>query len=191
VSIGRWTVVLAAIVAPATGCGGKRGSSDEELRRDAFARDLLVREGMKDAYGVSSRFDVRFEQGFSPIEYDPPAQFRAKAFRWIGQRGVVRVRSHGDRPMNLGAYGWIDPTVVRSRPVASLSIDGQFVASTVVDERGLFWVGSGIPAQMVRRADWLTVDINLSSVGFHWDDPPKLQVANLLLFRWEELEPPR
>jgi hypothetical protein len=170
-----------------TGCGSRHVPSDEEVRRDAFARDLMHREGMDAVYGVSSRSDVRFEQGFSGIVFDPPNDYHGKPFRWIGQRGVVRVESHGDKAMNLGAYGWVNPRVVLTRPVVSLSIDGQFVAQAVVDEKGLFWVGSAIPAPMVAKADWLTVDINLSAVAFHWADAPDLQVANILFFRWEEL----
>jgi hypothetical protein len=182
-----WIVVGVAASVAATGCGSRHVPTDEEVRRDAFVRDLMHREGMDAIYGVSSRADVRFEQGFSGIVFDPPSDYRGKPFRWIGQRGVVRVASHGDKTMNLGAYGWVDPKVLLTRPVVSMSIDGQFVSQAVVDEKGLFWVGSAIPAPIVAKADWLTVDINLSSIAFHWADTQDLHVANILFFRWEEL----
>jgi len=162
---------------------------DEELRRDSFVRELIKREGMESAFGVASRSDLRFEWGFAPIDYDPDVGFHERAFRWVGQRGVLRVRSHGDKPMFLSAYGWTNPKVLHTKPVVSLVVDGQFLASGIADATGLYWVGGIVPREMVRGADWLTVDLDFSSVAFHWAEPPELKVAHVLSVTWEEFKP--
>src|SRR5579883_360641 len=94
---------IAALVALALfpGCSRKRTPLPEEQRRDAFVKEIVAREGTQAAYGVSSRPDLRFDWGFSVIEYDaaatararglsvdkpdehPKVAIRSRAFRWV------------------------------------------------------------------------------------------------------------
>lgn len=181
---------LAALAALAAvpvlaGCSSKHGPRDEDVRREAYVRDLVAREGIKESFGVTSSPEVHYEWGFSRIEYDPEYKFRSHAFRWFGQRAVIRLKSHGDKPMHLLITGWVDHEALRTKPTISLYLDGQFLSSATV-ENGGFGIGGTIPREMLRKADWVTLNIDMSSVGWHWLDAPGLRVALVSSLEWKE-----
>jgi hypothetical protein len=181
--------VLAALAALAAGCskGGPAPEVEAEVaRREAFAHALALDAGQETAWGVSSRSDVRFEDGLSFVQYDPPDDFRGRAFRFMGQRATIRLAPRGDRPMRLLVYGWIDTKAIRTRPVVSAFIDGRLVATNgPVEPEGVWGIDTVIAPEILGGKRWVNLVLVLSSVAFHWDEPPVLKVAVLTGLEWE------
>ena len=167
-------------------CTADRHRSAEERLRDDFVRELVEREGAIRSFRLTSSRNVIFEAGFSPIEYDPAGDYHNHAFRYIGQRSFIRLRSHGDRPMKLGVYGWIDTKVIRSKPSVNTYVDGRFISGMDVKDDGLFTIESVVGRDLLAGRSWVNLTLELSSVGWHWDDPPKLRVALIYSFAWIE-----
>jgi hypothetical protein len=180
-------VILA--VAPIAACAKERPPAvrEEAARREALAHALAVDAGAASSWGVSSRSEVLFQEGFSIIEHDPPGSFRNPGFRWMGPRGRVRVKSHGDRPMRLRLHGWAHEKEIKARPVISVYVDGRLVADTgAVPEDGLWGIDTVVPAELLRDRAWVDVSIRASAVAYHWAEPPDLRVIVLGGFFWEE-----
>jgi hypothetical protein len=165
---------------------GERPRTQEDILRDQFARKLAEREGVLRAYRLQSSYDVRFGSSFSGIGFDPKGDYRGKAFRWIGQHSFVRLRPHGTKPMNLAVYGWIDTAAIHTRPAVTAYIDGKVIADMVVGADGGFALIGTAPPDILAGKQWVTLEISVSSVSFHWSDPPDLMVANILDFDWSE-----
>src|SRR5690242_11964115 len=96
----RREAILVAIALGTFGCKKPAPPSDEIQKRQALARALLADAGMT-GVAVSDRPDIRFEWGFSGIQYDPPFDLHGKPFRWLAQRSYIRLQSHGNRPMTF------------------------------------------------------------------------------------------
>jgi len=174
-------------------CKSSPAQREEEHRQFQFVLDLRAREGIQAPLGVVSSPGIRFDWGFSPVEYDPKEDYRStRALRWIGQRAAIRVQRHGDKPMKLGIWGWVNSRVLRTKPAVSAYFDGQLLSSMVVEEVkddgfGDFEVGGAVTPDMFQGSQWAIVELDLSSVGFHWAEPPKLQVAFVSSVAWMEL----
>ena len=193
---------FALVLLSLAACSSRRAPTEEQVRRDAFVESLIAREHTGAAHGVSSRPDVRFEWGFSVIEYDattpgepkkpsdddPPKLIRSRAYRWMGQHAVIRVKSHGDKPMHLKLTGWVSPHLLRTMPTVTLYVDGQYLAYTVPVSWGGYGIEVVVPREMLAGADWVTLDLQLSSIGWHWAEPPGLQVALVDDVEWSEAE---
>jgi hypothetical protein len=180
---------LGATALLAMGCSAKRRDPGEEVvRREAFVRQLTEREGLREAQGVSDSSDVHYEWGVSLVEYDPKDEYRAHAFRWLGQRAAIRLRSHGDRPMKMAVVGWVNQKVLRTTPTITTTVDGEPLSSVVADDKGFFVTGGIVKREQLKGADWVMLDIDLSSVSWHWADPPELRVAIILSFEWSEAQ---
>lgn len=166
-------------------CGAPR-RHPEELEREAYARKLVEREKVQNSFRLASSYDVRFETGFSGIGYDPVEDMQAKAFRWIGQHSFVRLRPHGAKDMKLAIYGWIDVKTIHTKPAVTAYIDGQIIADMVVGDDGGFALVGTAPGDLLAGKTWVVLEIDVSSVGWHWFDPPALMVANINYFDWSE-----
>jgi len=159
----------------------------EVARREAYAHAIAVDAGQGSAWSVSSRSEILFEEGFSGVQYDPPDDFRAHGFRWTGQRARVRLKSHGDRPMHLLLYGWVNLKVTRTHPTLAVYVDGQLVGGAPpVDDSGLWGIDTIVPASMLRDAKWVDLTLVVSAVAWHWAEPPDLRVVVLNGLFWDE-----
>src|SRR5262249_15937214 len=156
-------------------------------RREDFRRKMLDAEDAGRARGVSSGSDVVFEEDFSKVLYDPPTSFRNHAFRWMGKNAHARLKSHGNRPMRMRALGWVDTKVLRTEPFLSAYVGGQHVFSTGPLEQGHFAVDVVVRAELLQTQQWVDLNLVLSSVAFHWAEPPQLTLAVLYEFHWEEV----
>jgi hypothetical protein len=184
------SIVLAlGLAACATGCGSKSRRADAEAEaaaREAFARAAAIDGGIGNALNVTSRADVLFEDGFSIVSYDPPDDYRAHAFRYMGQRGHVRVHSHGDKNMHFALRGWINEKVIRAKPVVTAYLGGLRIADTGAVEDGVWGLDVKVPAELLRDVDWVDVIVTVSAVAFHWGDPPELRVVVINSLEWWE-----
>lgn len=165
--------------------------ADEVREREAFAKRLLSEADAGRAFGVSSRSDVQFEEGFGILSYegdkeDGHPSFTNHAFRWMGQNAHVRLKSHGARPMKLVLVGWVHKKVVGTEPTIHLYLDGVYVGSSKkIDPGGHYWLETIVPEWAIRR-EWLDLVVRTTAVGYHWGDPPELKVLNVYRFEWTE-----
>lgn len=162
--------------------------AEEIARRDAFRVAMLDAEDAGRARSVSSRPDVMFEEDFTRVFFDPATSFRNHAYRWMGRRAHIRLKTQGDRPMRVRALGWLDRKILYTKPFVTFSIDGQFVYETPPTEDGHFW-GEFIVKPELLRTEWVDLVIAPSSIAFHWAAPPNLSVAVLYKFDWEPVTP--
>jgi len=87
--------------------------------------------------------------------------------------------------MKLRAIGWVDEKVLKTRPVLTLYIDGRVLGSPRDPiENGFYYFESEVPADMLAGKEWVDLNMVLSSVAWHWHDPPNLAVAVLFRFDW-------
>jgi hypothetical protein len=179
----------------ALGACSRRGSdaevNEEIVRRERFARSILVVDGgPAPAFRVGSSTEVHFEEGFTPVQFDPMEDAHAHAFRWMGQRGHVRLRTHDNAPMHLRIAGWMNEKVLHLHPTVMAFIDGLKVADPVdTDEKGIFVIDAKVDPETFRGKPWVDLDIVPSSVAFHWSDPPELRIAVIFDFAWRRETP--
>ncbi len=184
--------LLASTVALGLGlsaCTKPYDDSADVKAREAFAKKAVFEEDAGRMWNVASTSEVQFEQDFSIIMYDPPDDFRAHAVRWMGQNAHVRLKTHGPKKMKLVIKGWVNEKVLRTHPVITLYIDGQYLPyyypAKVEAIKDHYWIEAEVPARMLQR-EWVDLNIRLNSIGWHWSEPPNLQVAVLYGFSWEE-----
>lgn len=175
--------------------GCSKGNADphaaERVEREAFAKRMLEETDAGRAWRISSTHEVQFEEGFSPILYDPgkasgAGAIRDHAFRWMGQSAHVRLKTNGERPMRLHIVGWVNEDVIKAKPVMNLYVDGFLVEAGKPIEQGHFRIDIVVPAWALRRP-WVNLVIRTNAVGYHWSDPPELSVANVSRFEWTEV----
>jgi hypothetical protein len=163
----------------------RQGDPEEIGRRDEVGRAAALDAGAV-GYHLAGSPDVRFDWGFSDIQYDPPGSFKNHPFRWF-TRGSLRLRSHGAKPMHLVLFGWVDQKTTRTKPVVSVFVKGTFFTSALPDKDGVFLVDTVIAPATLAGEDWVSLTLELSSVGFHYMDLPDLRVAVLNALTWAEL----
>lgn len=159
----------------------------ENASREAHGRTAVEAEDAGRALGIGSRNDVLFEEGFSIVSYDPPNDYRNGAFRWMGQRGHVRLRGHGDHAMSLTLKGWLHELVIRAKGVVTVYLDGIRLFDTGAVEMGHWQAEVVVPSAILHGRGWSDLIITVSAVAFHWSEPPALQVVVLNALDWSEL----
>ncbi len=177
----------------ALGCSKAPTDADAKIAaeaalREAYGRSVAIDAGAERMLKVASRTDVMFEEGFGMVLYDPPEDFHNHAFRWMGKNGHVRVRRHGDKAMKLLVKGWFHEKVIKTRPVITAYLDGQYLEESKRVADGPHWeLEKIIPPWMFRDREWVDLNLLCNAVGFHWSDPPQLNVVVVYDFEWTEL----
>src|SRR5687767_13718574 len=136
-------------------CSKPYDDSADVKEREAFARKTALAADAGRMWGVSSTSEVQFEQDFSPISYDPPDDFRAHAFRWMGQNAHVRLKTRGNKPMRILLKGWVNESALRTHPIFNLYIDGQPLEQAYPKKveaiKDHYWIEAKVPEWMLRR----------------------------------------
>jgi hypothetical protein len=176
------------------GCakGPSEAETNEEIsRREKYVKSLLVVDGgPAPATRVGSTTEVHFEEGFTGVQFDPPDDARSHAFRWMGQRGHVRVRTRGRQPMHLRVAGWLHEKVLHQRGTVAAYLNGQITGPAFpTDEKGIFVIDETLDPALFHDEEWVDLHIMPSSVVFHWADPPDLKVVVIFDFQWEPATP--
>ncbi len=166
-------LVVLDLTAPIRAASRRDRTGDEPARRGAWVRELAEREGLLDAWALTSRHDVLLEDGIGPLEFVdprlPPARWfevgparpappspdrdpdgalramRGKAIRALHRRAHLRVRGEADMRLELRASVALDR--IYTRPRLDVSLDGELLASILPDERGGYAVELTIPAE--------------------------------------------
>ena len=133
----------------------------EAVRRSDWFRALAEREGLRDAWSLVSRHDLRFEDGVSTLQFvdgtlpDPrwfevaparaPGTLRGQPIRGLSRRAHLRLRGTG--AMRLQMRIAVALNAVHARPRIDVSLDGKILASVVADERGQYAFDLAVPAR--------------------------------------------
>jgi hypothetical protein len=195
----RAALLVGAVASLASLAGCTQGRSDAEVRaeiarRETFARAVVVDAGAERMLNVTSTSEVLFQEGFSPVKFDPPDDYHNHAFRWMGQNGHVRLKTHGAKPMRLKIAGWVHEKVIRAKPVIQVFVDGRYVKPDVDGqerpiENGHYKIEAIVSPEVTHGAAWVDLEITCNAVAYHWSDPPELNVVVLYSFEWSEVTP--
>ncbi len=163
----------------------KHYTADEErTARDTFLKSLAEREGTQEAYGLTSREDVRFEEGFSPLEFDPPGDVRKHAFRWVGQKAHVRLKSHGDKPSHLLIGGWSDQKNLMTHATLRVTINGHILASNVATTDGGIGADLTVDASTLEGREWSDLYLEVTTLYYDWE-PKNYRAILISKLTWE------
>jgi hypothetical protein len=190
-------IAAAAAVMLGWGCGHEAEVTRESRDREAYVRALAEREGLLDAWLLTSRGDVILGDGLTSLEFvddraDPhhrwyevdrtTAPIRGVPRRWMGQRVHVRVRG-GATAMRLEVRGRANLFRLFTRPRVTVTFDGLEVFSELTDRDGNFAMYAEIPAS--RLHGWSDVFVTLGSIHEPFREPAVLQIAELHAVSWE------
>ncbi|HEX7841683.1 MAG TPA: hypothetical protein VF469_29640, partial [Kofleriaceae bacterium] len=168
---------------------------DEPTRRTAWARELADREHLHDAWSLSTRGDLRFEDGFGKLRFvdgsiDDPAWYevshgyseaaRGTATRTLLRRSHLRVRGAGAMRLSLRAA--IALGAVHTHPRLDVSLDDGPLTSAVADATGRYAIDVTVPGDRL-AGGWHDLYLVFSSIA----DPEK-EVRELRIARLESIE---
>ncbi len=178
------TIALAACSEPAPSAGIRA--------REAFVRDLAVREGLVAAWQLGNRSDLRFEDDLSAIQCVAPdgsvvdrdrgqrcKSGEAAPARWMGATARLRVRGTG--AMRLWLHGRVDRTRVLTEPDLTVTFAGAVAYAGALAPDGSFEVTLDVQPS----GAWQDVYVILSSVGEPMREPSRMAAARLDGVRWE------
>ncbi|HUJ63370.1 MAG TPA: hypothetical protein VLX92_32955 [Kofleriaceae bacterium] len=169
---------------------------DLAAARATYIRALAEREHLHGAWSLSTRPELRLEDGFSRLEfideraddpkwYDvthpagaPPA--RGTPARWMHARCHVRLRGAAEHVLSL--RGKVNVAAIFTRPRLELAIDGEPLGSIVVDADGRFEGAYDVPAL---GDGWHDLYLTWSSGAPSERDSRDLHVARLEQLEWE------
>jgi hypothetical protein len=162
------------------------------------------REGLLDAWSLTSREDVSLDDGLGPLEFvdpqvpparwfeigpgrtappppgaDPAAAVRAmrgKAVRALYRRVHLRVRGDGDMQLSLRA--WIALEKVHTRPRMDASLDGELVGAVLPDDAGRYALDVRIPRERL-AGGWRDLYLVFNSIAEPDNDSREPRVAVL------------
>lgn len=169
---------------------------DEPSRRGAWVAELADREGLRDAWSLTTRAEVRFEDGFGSLRFvdgaiDDPSWFdairprepakRGDAILPMFRRAHMRVRGDGDRRLIL--RGAIALASVYTRPRLDVSLDGELLASAVADDSGRYAIDVVVPAERL-SGGWQDLYLVFSTIAEPDKDVRDLRIARLTAFEW-------
>ncbi len=163
-------------------------AAPEPARRATFIRALADRERLHDAWTLTTRTDVRFEDGFGTATFVDakgevvPGEAGGTTTRGLQRRAHVRVR--GDRAMHLVARGKVALDRAFARPRLDVSLDGDLVTSSRVAPDGSFVVDAVIPADHL-AGSWHDLYLVFSAIDSPEKNVHDLQVARLDTLEWE------
>lgn len=172
-------------------------SGSEPVRRSEWFRQLAEREGLRDAWSLVSRHDLRFEDGVANLQFvdaaitdprwfevapaQPPSTLRGTPIRALFRRAHLRVR--GTTDMRLQMKIAIALNAVYSRPRIDLSLNGKVLASVVADDTGHYAIDLAIPERLL-AGGWRDLYLVFSTINEPDAAGRELRVARLESVEW-------
>lgn len=167
-------------------------------RRTAYVRDLADREQLRDAWSLTTRSDVLFDDGFTGLVFldaatDDPTWYdvfhapatgstRGQAARWLYRRAHLRVRGQGD--MKLALRGKVNLGAAYTRPRLDVMFDGDLLATTIVDSDGRFSIDTVVERSRLGTG-WHDIYLVFDSIAEPSKDVRDLRAARLERLEWE------
>jgi hypothetical protein len=188
-------LVVLDLAAPVRPASQRAAPGDESTRRTAWTRELADREHLHDAWSLTTRADLRFEDGVGPLRFvdgsiDDPRWYevshgyteaaRGTAVRPLARRAHLRVRGATD--MRLAVRAAIALNAVYSHPRLELALDGEVIASAIADATGRYAFDVTVPRDRL-AGGWRDLYLVFSTIA----DPEK-EVRELRIARLESVE---
>lgn len=202
-------LVVLDLSAPLRPASRRAAPGAEPVRRGAWVRELAEREGLLDAWALTSRHDLILGDGIEDLEFvdprlevarwyevgptrpappradaDPAAAgkaMRGRALRALHRRAHLRVL--GDTDMRLSIRASIALGKMYNRPRLDVSLDGDLVASVVADERGSYAIDLNVPKSRL-AGRWRDLYLVFNSIAEPERDNRELRVAVLEAVTW-------
>ncbi len=178
----RFPLVIALLAAAVAGCG--ESVDQDRMTRPAWTRAKAVEGQMVLRDVLNGSPDLVFYDGWHGIENDPKT---GGAWRWMGKRGIVRLRT---KPMNqplqdmeLQIHGWVPwehvgfrschmEFAVNGHVLARLEPPNHSFVQTLRVPRWLLasseWVDLAITVANTARPPGELRDLGFSTTGFLW-----------------------
>lgn len=182
----------AAVPAPAT------QPYAEVARRAAFVRDLADREELHDAWSLTTRANVLFDDGFTGLVFLDPstddptwydvfhapatAATRGTAARWLYRRAHLRVRGSADMHLALG--GRVNLAAAYTRPRLDVMFDGELLATVIPDAGGRFEIDAEVTRAQL-AGGWHDLYLVFDSIAEPQKDVREQRSARLESLEWE------
>lgn len=170
----------------------------EVARRAAFVRDLADREELHDAWSLSTRANVLFDEGFTGLVFldpstDDPTWYdafhapatkatRGTAARWMFRRSHVRVRGNADMRLTLG--GKVNLGAAYTRPRLDVMLDGELLSTVIPDAGGRFEIDVVVTRAQL-AGGWHDVYFVFDSIAEPQKEVRELRSARLESLEWE------
>ena len=122
-------LVVFPILAALTCVGCKPRENEEAQRRSRYSHDFLTARGGANAWGLVLNPDIRFKEGFCPLEFERTETAFTRAVRWMGEHGVVQVRGPAGKAMTLYFAGRVPGYRTHALATIEVSVDGEFAGS--------------------------------------------------------------
>jgi len=153
-----WLAAVALV-----GCAPKQQPEETRLREE-FMRTFLEAHGGERAWQLSLNRDVIFGSGFCPVEMDVRDGTFVHAHRWMGPRGHLRLKGHGNRAMRFAFAGVPAPRRDHGPPTATLAVDDvPFDVTEAIDQRLEY--GHVFAPNVIGGAEWIDLTIAMSTWG--------------------------
>jgi hypothetical protein len=200
-------LVVLDLASPLRDASRRAAVDDEPARRGAWVRELADREGLHDAWSLTTRADVRFEDGTGGLRYvdgaiDDPAwneisathpgePGRGTAVLPLFRRVHLRVRApaqSGAAPtdMRLVLRAAIALKTVHTRPRLDVSLDGELLASATADQAGRYAIAVTVPRARLTTG-WHDLYLVFSSIADPDKDIHDFRIARLESLEWTPL----
>jgi hypothetical protein len=183
-------LVVIDLATPLRDASRRAVRGDESARRGGWVRALADREGLHDAWTLTTRDDLRFESGTgalhfvagSPADRDGAPARRGTAVLPVSRRAHLRVWAPGARDMRLAVRATIALDAVYSHPRLDISLDGALLASAVADAAGNYAVATTVARDRL-PGGWHDLYLVFSSVA-----EPDQPIADPRIARLESIE---
>jgi len=190
-------LVVLDLATPLGAATTREARGDEPARRGAWVRALADREGLHDAWSLTTRGDLRFEDGFGGLRYvdgsidDPqwyevtharaePAR-RGTAILPVFRRAHLRVRGASD--MRLVMRGAIALNTVYTHPRLDVSLDGELLSSAVAGATGHYAIDVTVSRDRL-AGGWHDIYLVFSSIADPGKDVHDFRIARLEAVEW-------
>lgn len=205
-------LVVLDLTAPIRPASRRDAPGAEPARRGAWIRELAEREQLLDAWSLTSRHDLIFDDGIEYLEFVDP---RLEVARWFevgpgrsappragadpaaadaalrAMRGrairALHRRAHlrvtGDADMRLQIRASIALGKMYTRPRMDVALDGELLGSVIADERGGYTLDLRIPAERL-AGGWHDLYLVFNSIAEPERDNREPRVAVLESVAW-------
>lgn len=190
-------LVVLDLATPLSAATTREARGDEPARRGAWVRALADREGLHDAWSLTTRNDLRFEDGLGGLRYvdgsidDPqwyevthlraePAR-RGTAILPVFRRAHLRVRGASD--MRLVLRAGIALNTVYTHPRLDVSLDGELLRSAVADATGHYAIDVTVSRDRL-AGGWHDLYLVFSSIADPGKEVRDVRIARLEAVEW-------
>jgi hypothetical protein len=190
-------LVVLDLASPLREATTRQARGDEPARRAAWIRELADREGLHDAWSLTTRDDLRFEDGTGAVRYvdgaidDPkwyeishphpaPAR-RGTAILPVQRRVHLRVRGATDKRLVVRAA--VALNTVYTHPRLDVSLDGELLTSAVAGATGQYAIDVTVPRDRL-EGGWHDLYLVFASFADPGRDVREPRIARLEAVEW-------